>query len=71
MKNTSYSVIVNGSPLNCYSVMSLKDILIYLNFNIDTVIVEYNQEIVNCSQFDQIYVNQNDCIEVITIVGGG
>jgi len=71
MKSKYYTILVNGEPFNCYSRMSLKDVLVYLNFNLQDVIVEYNQRIVNYSVFDKVIVDNNDCVEVITIVGGG
>ena len=46
-------------------------LLIYLDFNIDLVAVEYNKEILDNSHFDNIFMQPRDSIEVITIVGGG
>lgn len=72
MKDKDYvTIYVNGDPFNCDSSMSLKDILIYLNFNIHSIIVEYNKEIITYSKFDNTFVGMNDFLEVITIVGGG
>ena len=71
MNKEYYKIIVNGEPFNCFKSMSLKDILIYLDINTQEVVVEYNQVIINLSQFDQIFVSPNDCLEIITIVGGG
>jgi len=71
MSKEYYKIIVNGEPFNCYKSMSLQDILIYLDINIQSVIIEYNQVIVNFSQFQYIFVRPNDCLEIITIVGGG
>nr|QCI04492.1 Thiamin biosynthesis protein S [Antithamnion hubbsii] len=71
MNKEYYKIIVNGEPFNCYKSMSLQDILIYLDINIHTVIVEYNQVIINFSQFEYIFVRPNDYLEIITIVGGG
>ncbi len=66
-----FTIFVNGDPLNCDSFMSLSDILGYLNINIDSIIVEYNKNLVSKSQFDNLYFKNNDCIEIISIVGGG
>lgn len=65
------TVIVNGEPFNCYSSMSLYDLLIYLNFDIQRIVVEYNYKIIPSSQFNYVVVNHNDRLEIITIVGGG
>lgn len=69
--NNYLTVFINGDPFNCDSSMSLKDILLYLNFNINSIVVEYNEEIINYSRFDSIFFKTNDHLEVITIVGGG
>lgn len=65
------TIFINGHSFNCYNNMSLKDILLYLNFNLDTIIVEYNKEIVTSNRFDKVLLYSNDIIEIITIVGGG
>nr|YP_009391944.1 thiamin biosynthesis protein S [Acrosorium ciliolatum]ARW60088.1 thiamin biosynthesis protein S [Acrosorium ciliolatum] len=69
--NNYLTIFINGDPFNCDSSMSLKDILLYLNFNINSIIIEYNQDIINLSSFDSISLKNNDHLEVITIVGGG
>ena len=71
MNSFYFKVLINGEPFNCYSSMSIKDILIYLNIDFDKVIIEYNKKVVNSLQFDQILMQEGDNLEVITIVGGG
>lgn len=65
------TVFINGDPFNCQKSMSLLDILHYLNFDVNSVIVEYNYVIVYEEQFKNLYLNHNDSVEVISIVGGG
>ena len=65
------TIRLNGEPLNCLSTMSLKDILKYLDFQLDLVIVEYNSQIVQLNDLDHIPLNSGDIVEVLTIVGGG
>nr|YP_010986301.1 thiamine biosynthesis protein ThiS [Pachymeniopsis lanceolata]WOL37219.1 thiamine biosynthesis protein ThiS [Pachymeniopsis lanceolata] len=65
------AVFVNGQVFNCHEFMSLKDLLIYLDFNIDFIAVEYNSEILDNSCFHNTFMQPQDSIEVITIVGGG
>lgn len=71
--SVEYSTIfVNGQPFNCLNDMSLKDVLLYLDFNIDTIIVEYNKsQILRSNSFESFYLKNNDSLEIITIVGGG
>ena len=71
MNNLYFKVLVNGEPFNCSSSMSIQDILVYLNIDIQKVIVEYNQVVVNYLQFNEILMQEGDKLEIITIVGGG
>lgn len=66
-----YPVCINGEIFNCLASMSLQDILLYLNFNLNLVIVEYNQQIINREEWSNIFLNIHDSLEVITITGGG
>nr|YP_010728897.1 thiamine biosynthesis protein S [Lithothamnion corallioides]WEA77104.1 thiamine biosynthesis protein S [Lithothamnion corallioides] len=69
---TNYIFIqLNGKPFNCLPNFSLRDILTYLDFDLDSVIVEYNSEIIHDSFLDTTIPVSGDRIEVLTIVGGG
>lgn len=65
------TIYINGEPFNCQNDMSLQDLLLYLGFNLNSIVVEYNKQIVLLSQYFDIFFNENDSIEIITIVGGG
>nr|QCI07258.1 Thiamin biosynthesis protein S [Hypnea pannosa] len=65
------TVTVNGEVFNCHNKMSLYDFLIYLKFDINTIIIEYNQEIISLTNLHQTFLNHGDKLEVVTIVGGG
>nr|YP_009293745.1 thiamine biosynthesis protein S [Rhodymenia pseudopalmata]AOM64427.1 thiamine biosynthesis protein S [Rhodymenia pseudopalmata] len=68
----SYNIVfINGKAFNCSDSMSLKDLLIYLDFNINLIAVEYNYRVLNSDSFHEIFLDQHDRIEIITIVGGG
>nr|QCI06800.1 Thiamin biosynthesis protein S [Gayliella sp.] len=70
--NSQYlKITINGQPFNCYSSMSIEDILLYLNINLHQVIIEYNRQIINSLDFSNILVEEGDSLEIITIVGGG
>lgn len=69
---TNYILVqLNGQPFNCLLGISLKDLILYLNFDITSLIVEYNQEIIPFTDWDSIIVRSGDKIELVTIVGGG
>lgn len=65
------TIFVNGEAFNCSCTMSLYDLLIHLGFQISSIVVEYNKEIINNSKFSSILLVDRDKVEVITIVGGG
>lgn len=71
MHNSYFKVLINGDPFNCYSSMSIQDILLYLQIDLQKVIVEYNKRVINSLYFDQILLKEGDNLEIITIVGGG
>lgn len=69
---TSYILIkLNGKPFNCVPNLSLKDLLVYLNINICSTIVEYNSEILQQATLENIILKDGDRLEFLTAVGGG
>ena len=50
---------------------SVNDLLIFLNLNIDLIVIEYNKIILPKSLWKQTVIKNNDEIEFVTIVGGG
>ena len=69
---THYVLVqLNGQSFNCISGISLKDLILYLNFDSASIIIEYNQEVIPFIDWDSIRVKSGDRIELITIVGGG
>jgi len=72
VKKISYiTVYINGKPFNCRLFMNIKDLLLYLNFDLDLIVIEYNRQVIDISQYSNTFLKMNDSIEVITIVGGG
>lgn len=65
------TIFFNGKPINCLLDTSLYDLLIYYEFNLNTVVVEYNKRVISVNDFHNTILKQKDIIEVITIVGGG
>lgn len=49
----------------------LIDLLLYLNYNLDLSVLEYNKRIIPKVKWPTILLMSNDQIEIITIVGGG
>ncbi len=47
------------------------DLLNYFNYNSSLLVLEYNNFVCNKKNWDKILINENDKIEIVTIVGGG
>ena len=53
---------------NSYSV---SDLLVFLNLNIDLVVIEYNKIILPKALWGKTFIKNEDEVEFVTIVGGG
>jgi sulfur carrier protein len=62
---------INGELKTCAIGTSLQGILTQLGMNPQLVAVEYNGEILGRSQWAETILQAEDCLEVVTIVGGG
>nr|UAD87285.1 Thiamine biosynthesis protein [Gracilaria pacifica] len=65
------TIFINGQAFNCYIDMSLKDLIFYLEFELNTIVVEHNNCIIHFTEFERTFFKSQDKIEIITIVGGG
>ncbi len=62
---------VNGETRTCSSHSQLPELLEQLGFNPRLVAVEYNGEILHRQFWSQTQAQEGDCLEIVTIVGGG
>nr|YP_009019568.1 hypothetical protein [Gracilaria salicornia]AHH24536.1 hypothetical protein [Gracilaria salicornia]UAD87692.1 Thiamine biosynthesis protein [Gracilaria salicornia] len=65
------TIFINGQAFNYYRHMSLKELLLYLEFELNSIVVEHNNCIIHFTEFDTTFFKSQDKIEIITIVGGG
>lgn len=65
------TVYLNGEPINCKQGINLKDLLLYLGFDINLIVIEYNSELTPNNFLHTIYLKFGDIVEILTIVGGG
>nr|QCI08613.1 Thiamin biosynthesis protein S [Spermothamnion repens] len=65
------TIFINGEAFNCCNEMSLEEVLIYFDFNLQNIVIEYNKEIIVKDKLSATFLLNNDKVEVITIVGGG
>jgi len=70
-RTVKISVKVNGEAFSCTSPILLGQLLEYLDFNMQTIIVEHNSKIINRHELNSVQLQCKDKIEVVTIVGGG
>jgi len=69
--SSSITLQVNGEARSLAAPMVFTDALQVLGFNPRMVAVEYNGEILHRQFWTQTTVQEGDCLEVVTIVGGG
>jgi thiamine biosynthesis protein ThiS len=67
----SNSFFLNGHEYVANSKLTLLEMVNYFNYNTSLLVLEYNSLICNKKDWDKIYINNNDKIEIVTIVGGG
>jgi len=63
-------LIINGEEkaIECERV---SDLLNSLNLKMDSVAVELNKNIIHRQNFNNTKLNNNDKLEIVTVVGGG
>jgi len=62
---------VNGEQRACAAGLTLEQALVALGYDPRLVVVEYNGDILPRSHWSGRMVQESDCLEVVTIVGGG
>nr|YP_009313182.1 Thiamin biosynthesis protein S [Dermonema virens]SCW21436.1 Thiamin biosynthesis protein S [Dermonema virens] len=71
MLHKDFNIQINGEAFYCVQSMSISSLLLYLNIDAYANLVEYNNEILDIDQLDNIFVKKDDQIEIVTLVGGG
>ncbi len=64
-------VICNGKERRIEAGISLKDLIIQLELNPDTVVAECNGIIVRREEYGSLQLSDGDKLELIRFVGGG
>lgn len=63
-------MVINGKKYE-FSEQKLSELLDHMKINSKNVVVELNGEIVEKKNFDNLVVNYQDKLEIVTFVGGG
>ena len=64
-------VTINGEAHSLPKTMPLSNLLTLFELDPVKVAIEHNLEIIHMVQFDQVWVNDGDNIEIIHFIGGG
>jgi len=62
---------LNGKPYYINQHINLFQLLTYFNYNESLLVLEHNNLICNQKKWQQIFLKDQDKIEIVTIVGGG
>ena len=63
--------LLNGQKYFTKQTINLFDLVNYFNYNDSLLVLEYNNLICNKKNWKNIFITNNDKIEIVTIVGGG
>jgi sulfur carrier protein len=63
--------LLNGETYFIEQNINLFDLLIYFNYNNTLLVLEYNKLIYNKTNWNDTFLQDQDKIEIVTIVGGG
>ena len=69
--NQIYPFFLNGQKYTTAYKLTISDLIKYFGYNQSLLVVEYNQFICHKTEWNKIFIQENDKIEVVTIVGGG
>lgn len=69
--NQSHTFFLNGQKYTTASKVTLSNLLDYFGYNQSLLVVEYNQFICQKTEWEKTVIQNNDKIEIVTIVGGG
>jgi thiamine biosynthesis protein ThiS len=70
MKETKI-FFLNGEEFFTDKILTLWEIIQYFNYNSSLLVLEYNHFICPKENWNTIFINDKDKIEIVTIVGGG
>ncbi len=65
------NLTVNGNTKLFQDIKTVTDLLITLNLEPETVVVEHNTTIIQPGSFDSAHLAEGDQVEIIRFVGGG
>ncbi len=64
-------IFINGKEETLLNETCLYDLIIQRGLNSDSIIVEYNFELIGTQDWTSIKLKENDKLEILQFVGGG
>jgi len=65
------SFSLNGQSYYTNQNLTLLDVINYFNYNDSLLILELNHLIFNKNEWQQTFINNQDKLEIVSIIGGG
>ena len=62
---------LNGQKFYTKNNLTILELIEYFNYNSSLFVIEYNNSICNKKHWNHTFIQNNDKIEIVTIVGGG
>lgn len=69
--NSQKHFFLNGQKYSTEFDLTIIQLLNYFNYDPSILVLEYNHSICNKKHWNNIFIRDNDKIEIVTIVGGG
>ena len=66
-----FKLNINGLLYEYQPPMSTFDLLTYLGFNTDLILVDYNGTLLPKEQWEVLPLKEGDSLEILTLAGGG
>jgi sulfur carrier protein len=63
--------LLNGETYYIEQKINIFDLITYFNYNTTLLVLEYNKSICDKTTWKDIFLQNDDKIEIVTIVGGG
>lgn len=62
---------LNGEKYSLENTITLLELLEYFNYNKTLLVLEYNNKICNKEKWTTVFLEHEDKVEIVSIVGGG
>tara|TARA_B110000971_G_C19954848_1_gene475147 strand:+ start:975 stop:1196 length:222 start_codon:yes stop_codon:yes gene_type:complete len=71
LKKTNNVLNINGARYIFNSTLTILELMNYLGFNQNVIVIDYNGTVLVKNVWKKTYLKNNDCLEILSIAGGG